>query len=213
MLPTQQPGVSVSSAPALSPNKSIKQRQRQRTLNEQLDLLDRQFCVEVDVQMANRMDSISVSTPTSKDFYKQKGVNKMFSKSLDGVFQPDDLSQSPYSPPTKTSRIQNFFRYYSPNPVTQHQALHKGHYGGKHSPFDFSTSARPSMTNVMHAQQSKSISDFGPSSFGSRIVLIPPTTENAAGCKTALLIKNEVFFNKFRGVSVLKSENIFLKNV
>uniref|UniRef100_A0A914LCF6 Uncharacterized protein n=1 Tax=Meloidogyne incognita TaxID=6306 RepID=A0A914LCF6_MELIC len=68
MLPTQQPGVSVSSAPALSPNKSIKQRQRQRTLNEQLDLLDRQFCVEVDVQMANRMDSISVSTPTSKDF-------------------------------------------------------------------------------------------------------------------------------------------------
>jgi len=69
------------------------------------------------------------------------------------------------------------------------------------------------MTNVMHAQQSKSISDFGPSSFGSRIVLIPPTTENAAGCKTALLIKNEVFFNKFRGVSVLKSENIFLKNV
>nr|CAD2195018.1 unnamed protein product [Meloidogyne enterolobii] len=191
MLPTQQPGVSVSSAPALSPNKSIKQRQRQRTLNEQLDLLDRQFCVEVDVQMANRMDSISVSTPSSKDFYKQKGVNKMFSKSLDGVFQPDDLSQSPYSPPTKTSRIQNFFRYYSPNPVTQHQALHKGHYGGKHSPFDFSTSARPSMTNVMHAQQSKSISDFGPSSFGSRIVLIPPTTENAAGCKTALLIKNE----------------------
>lgn len=70
MLPTQQPGVSVSSAPALSPNKSIKQRQRQRTLNEQLDLLDRQFCVEVDVQMANRMDSISVSTPTSKDFVR-----------------------------------------------------------------------------------------------------------------------------------------------
>jgi len=70
MLPTQQPGVCVSSAPALSPNKSIKQRQRQRTLNEQLDLLDRQFCVEVDVQMANRMDSISVSTPTSKDFVR-----------------------------------------------------------------------------------------------------------------------------------------------
>lgn len=191
MLPNQQPGISVSSSPALSPNKSIKQRQRQRTLNEQLDLLDKQFCVEVDVQMVNRIDSISVSTPTSRDFYKQKGVNKMFSKSLDGVFQPADvLSQSPYSPPTKTSRIQNFFRYYSPNPVTQHQTLHKGHYGGKCSPIDFSTSARPLMTNV-HAQQSKSISDFGPSSFGSRIVLIPPTNENAAGCKTALLIKNE----------------------
>uniref|UniRef100_A0A1I8BQM0 Uncharacterized protein n=1 Tax=Meloidogyne hapla TaxID=6305 RepID=A0A1I8BQM0_MELHA len=194
MLPNQQPGISVSSSPALSPNKSIKQRQRQRTLNEQLDLLDKQFCVEVDVQMVNRIDSISVSTPTSRDFYKQKGVNKMFSKSLDGVFQPADvLSQSPYSPPTKTSRIQNFFRYYSPNPVTQHQTLHKGHYGGKCSPIDFSTSARPLMTNV-HAQQSKSISDFGPSSFGSRIVLIPPTNENAAGCKTALLIKNERVF-------------------
>ena len=66
MLPNQ-PGISVSSS-ALSPTKSIKQRTRQRTLNEQLDLLDKQFCVEVDVQMANRVGSISVSTPTSRDF-------------------------------------------------------------------------------------------------------------------------------------------------
>ena len=65
-------------------------------------------------------------------------------------------------------------------------------FSDKCSPIDFSTSTRPLMTYIGHAQQSKSVSDCGPSSFGSRIVLIPPTNESAAGSKTALLIKNEV---------------------
>jgi hypothetical protein len=63
---------------------------------------------------------------------------------------------------------------------------------GKSSPIDFSSSTHPLMTYVGNAQQSKSVSDFGSSSFGSKIVLIPSTNESAAGNKTALLVKNEV---------------------